>query len=359
MQSDLADGTLLQDRYRLLRRLGQGGNGTTYAAKDCSTGKTVAIKVLALAGLHTWKQLELFEREAKVLQSLDHPGIPDYLDYFQVSGDKDQAFCLVQELARGQSLAARVERGWHGEEAEAKRIARAILDILSYLHSLHPPIIHRDLKPENMILGDDGQLFLVDSGGQYDDGTTDITRTVAIGAPPLEAIQDFTLVLKGHIAIAMTRFPEGTRGVDLDVLARMALWQRGKDYAHGTGHGVGSYLNVHEGPQNISKRGMEALVPGMIISNEPGYYVEGEYGIRIENLVLVREAETMEGGNIKTHWLETLTLAPIDLNLVDATLLNEVEREWLNAYHRRVRETISAHLDKDEQHWLDHATREI
>jgi len=219
-------------------------------------------------------------------------------------------------------------------------------------------IVHyRVTEESNRMLGD-GELYLCDSGGQYDDGTTDITRTVAIGKPPAEAVIDFTLVLKGHIALALARFPKGTRGVDIDVLARNALWQHGKDYAHGTGHGVGSYMNVHEGPQSISKRGMEILQPGMIISNEPGFYVEGEYGIRIENLVIVSEVEET-GGNIPTHVFETITLCPIDLRLVDIDLLSDSERTWLNAYHARVRDTLSPHLSGDALAWLDQATRSI
>jgi len=219
-------------------------------------------------------------------------------------------------------------------------------------------IVHYRVSEEsNRTLGD-GELYLCDSGGQYDDGTTDITRTIAIGTPPKESVTDFTLVLKGHIALAQARFPKGTRGVDIDVLARNALWQHGKDYAHGTGHGVGSYMNVHEGPQSISKRGMEVLQPGMIISNEPGFYVEGEYGIRIENLVIVSEAEEI-GGNISTHAFETITLCPIDLSLVDIKLLNNTERAWLNAYHTRVRDTLSPHLRGVDLTWLDEATVHI
>ena len=169
---------------------------------------------------------------------------------------------------------------------------------------------NRKLKP--------GELYLVDSGAQYIDGTTDITRTVAIGTPTREMQERFTLVLKGHIGIAMARFPKGTRGVDLDPFARRALWEAGLDFDHGTGHGVGSYLSVHEGPQNISKRGMTPLEPGMIVSNEPGYYKQGAYGIRIENLVLVTEPEKVAGGEREVMGFETLTLAPIDRRLVVA-----------------------------------------
>lgn len=205
----------------------------------------------------------------------------------------------------------------------------------------------------------DGSLYLVDSGAQYRDGTTDITRTIAVGAPPDGAIEDFTLVLKGHIAIAIACFPTGTRGIDLDVLARNALWKRGRDYSHGTGHGVGSFLSVHEGPQSISRRGMSPLKPGMIISNEPGIYREGKYGIRIENLIYVEPAKEIPGGNIPVHSFSNLTWVPIDLRLVDPHLLVSEELQWLNNYHSRVRETLSPWLDEVDCDWLNQATRKI
>lgn len=197
-----------------------------------------------------------------------------------------------------------------------------------------------------------GELYLIDSGAQYRDGTTDITRTIAIGKPTAEMRRNATLVLKGHIAIATARFPKGTRGIDLDPLARNALWHHGLDYAHGTGHGVGSFLSVHEGPQSISKRGMHTLEPGMIISNEPGYYKEGAYGIRLENLVLVREPEPVEGGDREMMSFETLTLAPFDRNLIDPLLLSDGERDWLNAYHARVETEIRPLVDEDTRAWL-------
>ena len=204
----------------------------------------------------------------------------------------------------------------------------------------HGAIIHyRVTEATNRVLGA-GDLYLCDSGGQYEDGTTDITRTVAIGVPDDGQRRCYTLVLKGHIAVSTARFPRGTRGVDIDPLARLALWKAGLDYAHGTGHGVGSYLAVHEGPQNISKRGMEALLPGMIVSNEPGYYREGAFGIRIENLLLVREAEPIEGGETPMLSFETLTLAPYDRRLIDIGLLTDEETDWLDAYHARVFDTL-------------------
>lgn len=220
-------------------------------------------------------------------------------------------------------------------------------------------IVHyRVSKSSNRTL-QPGELFLIDSGGQYQDGTTDITRTVAIGTPSAEMIERFTLVLKGHIAIANARFPVGTRGRDIDPLARRALWASGLDYDHGTGHGVGSFLSVHEGPASISKAGAVPLEPGMILSNEPGYYKEGAYGIRIENLLLVREPEIFGTGDRRMLSFETLTLAPIDRRLIDAALLTAEETAWLNAYHERVRETLSPHLDHETSAWLASATAAV
>ena len=217
-------------------------------------------------------------------------------------------------------------------------------------------IVHYRVNYDSNATLAENSVYLVDSGGQYEDGTTDITRTVAIGIPPQAAIEDFTLVLKGHIAIALARFPQKTRGVDIDGLARTALWRNGRDYAHGTGHGVGSYLSVHEGPQSISRRGMSELRPGMIISNEPGFYREGQYGIRIENLLLVKEPREIKGGNVAVMEFETLSIAPIDLRLVNADRLNTAELHWLNAYHGWVKRKLSPHLDEAERNWLEEAT---
>jgi len=210
---------------------------------------------------------------------------------------------------------------------------------------------NRKLKP--------GELYLVDSGGQYLDGTTDITRTIAIGRPTAEMRERYTLVLKGHIAIATARFPKGTRGIDLDAFARRALWEKGLDFDHGTGHGVGSYLSVHEGPQSISRRGMAELEPGMIVSNEPGYYKEGAYGIRLENLVLVTEPEKVPGGDREMMGFETLTLAPFDRRLVNVDMLTPAELTWLDAYHARVSKLIGPELGPEDRAWLEAATARI
>ncbi|KQQ12789.1 X-Pro aminopeptidase [Methylobacterium sp. Leaf122] len=203
-----------------------------------------------------------------------------------------------------------------------------------------------------------GELFLIDSGAQYADGTTDITRTVAIGTPT-DAMRDrFTRVLKGHIAIARAVFPEGTTGAQIDAFARMSLWEAGLDYDHGTGHGVGAFLSVHEGPQRIAKTGTVALKPGMILSNEPGYYRSRAYGIRIENLILV-EARTIPGGDRTMLGFETLTLAPIDRRLIDPAVLGARDAARLDAYHARVREALSPDLDGPTRDWLEAATRPL
>jgi Xaa-Pro aminopeptidase len=204
-----------------------------------------------------------------------------------------------------------------------------------------------------------GELFLIDSGGQYQDGTTDITRTVAVGAPTAEMCERFTLVLKGHIAIARAVFPDGTTGAQLDSFARQFLWTQGLDFDHGTGHGVGSYLSVHEGPARISKLGTTALRRGMILSNEPGYYKAGAYGIRIENLVLVVEAAAVPGAEKALNAFETLTLAPIDRRLVVTDMLTWDEIDWLDGYHARVAQILSPLVDDETRAWLAAATRPL
>ena len=205
-----------------------------------------------------------------------------------------------------------------------------------------------------------GSLFLIDSGGQYLDGTTDVTRTVAIGRPTPEMKDRFTRVLKGHIALSRARFPKGTTGSALDALARLSLWEAGFDYDHGTGHGVGSYLGVHEGPHRIAKMANHVgLEPGMIVSNEPGYYKEGHYGIRTENLVVVTKPSAVAGGEREMMGFETLTLAPIDRTLIDKKLLSKEERDWLDAYHARVRDVIGPQLSGEAKAWLEDVTKKL
>jgi Xaa-Pro aminopeptidase len=196
------------------------------------------------------------------------------------------------------------------------------------------------------------EIFLIDSGAQYVDGTTDITRTVIVGQPTAEMKDRFTRVLKGMIGLSAIRFPKGTTGSQLDTLARQHLWQAGLDFDHGTGHGVGAYLSVHEGPARINKSDRTALEPGMILSNEPGFYKQGAYGIRIENLIMVHEARPVSGGDREMLGFETLTLAPIDRRLIEVALLSEEESRWLNAYHARVLKEVGDHLAGEELAWL-------
>jgi Xaa-Pro aminopeptidase len=203
-----------------------------------------------------------------------------------------------------------------------------------------------------------GDLLLIDSGAQYEDGTTDVTRTIAIGTPTLEMQDRFTRVLRGHIAIARAVFPDGTTGAQIDTLARQYLWQAGIDFDHGTGHGVGSYLSVHEGPARISKLGITPLKRGMILSNEPGYYKTDAFGIRIENLELVVGAD-IAGAEKPVNAFETLTLAPIDRRLVDLSMLSGDELSWLNDYHERVRHAVRPHVDEAVKVWLDAATEPL
>ena len=218
-------------------------------------------------------------------------------------------------------------------------------------------IVHYRVSEKTNRLLDQNSLFLVDSGAQYTDGTTDITRTMAIGIPTPEMRQNFTLVLKGHMALAQAKFPKGTTGSQLDILARSHLWNAGLDYDHGTGHGVGAHLSVHEGPQRISKvPSSVALQPGMVISNEPGYYKEGAYGIRIENLICVGSLNKDAGTERPMMNFETLTYAPIDKRLVDLEILNENEVSWLNSYHAQVFEKISPQLEGSDLVWLKEAT---
>lgn len=220
-------------------------------------------------------------------------------------------------------------------------------------------IIHYRVDTQTSRPLQEGALYLVDSGAQYRDGTTDVTRTVAIGQAGNEEKRCFTLVLKGMIAIAAARFPPGTRGQDIDVLARIALWKNGFDYAHGTGHGVGAFLGVHEGPQSISRTGAQELLPGMIVSNEPGYYREGVFGIRIENLLAVKTADIPEGGDVPMFGFETLTFCPVDRQLIVTELLTKEERSWLNDYHAQVYHKIAPALDEGDRQWLMQATATV
>ncbi len=261
----------------------------------------------------------------------------------------------VRESAAATKLAALRAQGEHFRDLSFDTISGA---------GPNGAIVHYHVTPDSDRVLAPGMLYLVDSGGQYLDGTTDVTRTVFIGgngATPSDEERDrFTRVLKGHIAIATARFPAGTTGMQLDTLARQALWAAGVDYDHGTGHGVGSYLGVHEGPQGISKRpGGAPLEPGMIVSNEPGYYKAGAYGIRIENLVTVVESPAPPGAERDLLAFETLTLAPMDMTLVEPSLLRPEEAAWLDDYHARVREALGPLLDGSTAAWLTQATRPV
>ncbi len=257
----------------------------------------------------------------------------------------------VSELAAAERLYALRSAGEHFRGLSFDTISGA---------GPHGAVIHYRVTPETNRELRSGELYLVDSGAQYLDGTTDVTRTVAIGTPTAEMRRRFTLVLKGHIALATARFPEGTSGSQLDVLARRALWEEGLDFDHGTGHGVGSYLSVHEGPQRISKMpNRVALKPGMIVSNEPGYYKPGAYGIRIENLVAVQKADRQASDERRMLCFETLTLAPIDRALIETDLLSGTERAWVDAYHARVRRDLAPLLNGAAKAWMEAATEPL
>jgi Xaa-Pro aminopeptidase len=222
----------------------------------------------------------------------------------------------------------------------------------------HGAIVHYHVSPESAVKLDPKGVYLVDSGGQYPTGTTDITRTIALGPVQKQVKMDYTLVLKGHIALALAVFPKGTRGVHLDVLARRPLWEERLNYGHGTGHGIGYFLNVHEGPQSIRAQdnGIE-IEPGMITSNEPGVYRAMEYGIRTENLMLTKEAGESDFGTFFDF--ETLTLCPIDTTLILGDMLTPEETEWLNNYHWEVFEKLAPHLNEQEKSWLKEKTAPV
>ena len=218
----------------------------------------------------------------------------------------------------------------------------------------HGALPHYSVTEETNRTLELGELYLCDSGGQYRDGTTDVTRVAAIGTPTDEMVKRYTQVLKGHIALDVAVFPKGTTGGALDALARQFLWADGVDYGHGTGHGVGAYLAVHEGPQRIAAFGGfgEPLKAGMICSNEPGYYKEGDFGIRIENLVLVEERQ-IDGAERDMLGFETLTFAPLERELIDPALLTADEQAWVDGYHAKVLDIVGPQLDDADRVWLE------
>lgn len=280
-------------------------------------------------------------------QARDGVAVTRFLHWLALEGPAG----TVTELSAAEKL--------HGLRQETGALRDLSFDTISG-SGPNGAIVHYRVSEETSRTLEPGSVYLVDSGGQYPDGTTDITRTVWIGPgePPAEVKDRFTRVLKGHIALALAVFPKGTRGSQLDVLARQYLWAGGVDFAHGTGHGVGSFLSVHEGPQRIAKSsgaqsgGDQELLPGMILSNEPGYYRQDAYGIRIENLQLV-EPRDIEGAEDEYFGFETLTLVPIDRTLVDTGQLSHAEVDWWNTYHARVREVIGPQLDGPEKAWLE------
>ena len=269
--------------------------------------------------------------------------------------DAGAASGTVDELAAADRLAAfRAETA----KADGSELVDLSFDTISGAGP-NGAIVHYRVSPATNRRLESGSLYLVDSGAQYRDGTTDITRTVAIGTPDAEMRDRFTRVLKGHIAVASARFPAGTTGVMLDAYARRPLWEAGLDFDHGTGHGIGSFLSVHEGPASISKRGDVPFEPGMILSDEPGYYKTGAWGIRIENLILVTPPSAIPGGERPMLGFETLTLCPIDRRLIDTALLTREEIAWVDAYHARLSPELGHLLADDEQTWLAEATRPL
>jgi Xaa-Pro aminopeptidase len=257
----------------------------------------------------------------------------------------------LSELEAAEKLAAFRAEGEHYRGPSFPTISAA---------GPHGAIVHYRVSPATDARLEPDSLYLVDSGAQYLDGTTDVTRTVCIGKPTQEMRERYTLVLKGHIAIAIARFPRGTTGSQIDALARVAMWRNGLDYDHGTGHGVGFYLGVHEGPQRISKLPSRiALQPGMVVSNEPGYYKQGCYGIRIENLVVVTPMGVPVGGEQAMLGFDALTLAPFESRLIEYALLDNAEIDWLDGYHQQVWEDIAPLVDTSTREWLYAATQPI
>ena len=270
---------------------------------------------------------------------------------------------LVEFLAW---LEARLERGEPVDEMSAAeallgfRRARALFRDRSFpaISGFGPngAVIHYRATPPTNLPFEGDTLYLIDSGAQYACGTTDVTRTVAVGTPSAAMRAHYTAVLRGHVALSRARFPAGTRGVQLDAITRAPLWEAGLDYAHGTGHGVGSYLAVHEGPHSISPLSVIPLEPGMIVSNEPGYYRAGSYGIRIENLIVVRPAETIENGSRAMLAFETITRAPYDRRLIEVGALTGAERSWIDDYHATVRAELAPLIAPEARAWLERAT---
>ena len=338
------------------------------AALEALAGRTVVVDPTSAVAA-------VFERlgDARVIETRDPCVVPKAIkNPVEIAGSKTAHLRDGAALTRFLAWFASEAPSGGLDEMRAAAKLRQFRDATNQLEDLsfdtisgsgpNGAIVHYRVSPETNRAIERDSLYLVDSGGQYRDGTTDVTRTLAVGTPSAEMRDRFTRVLKGHIALGSAVFPEGTRGNQIDALARQFLWAVGLDYAHGTGHGVGSYLAVHEGPARIATAaggygamGDEPIRAGMILSNEPGYYKTGEYGIRIENLVLV-EPRPVAGAEKPMLGFTTLTLAPIDRALIDVALLTPAEREWVDAYHARVAADVGPLLDDPARMWLDAAT---
>lgn len=348
-----ADVTILDpaDFIPALRRLGANGENVS-VDPDETSHKIVETLRAAGAKLHFGDDPCAMPKACKNAAELagmraahvrDGVALVKFLAWF----DTNAGWEKLTELAVEEKLA--------GFRAEQELYRGPSFDTIAGFASNGAIVHYRATTDTNRTITGDS-LLLLDSGAQYLDGTTDVTRTIAVGTPSPEMRDRFTRVLKGHIALAAIRFPAGTTGAELDILARQFLWAAGLDYGHGTGHGVGSYLGVHEGPQGISRRGDVALKAGMVLSNEPGYYKPDHYGIRIENLQAVVELPELKDSSRKFLGFEPLTLAPIDRKIIAAAMLTTEERDWLNKYHLRVYDTIKPHLNDAEAAWLMRAT---
>jgi len=360
VRQHLGNGVRLRERYEFENALSQLGGKTVavdperavsaiFDALDKAGAKAVALRDPTVLPKAIKNEVEIAGQKASQIR--DGAAIARFLHWI----DEEAPSGEVDELTASDKL--------ESLRREAPELRDLSFDSISGSGPNGAIVHYKSSEKTNRKL-QRGELYLIDSGGQYVDGTTDITRTVAIGEPTDEMRDRFTRVLKGHIAVAAAVFPKGTRGTQLDSFARRPLWDAGLDYAHGTGHGVGSYLAVHEGPQRISPAtsaqagGDEPLQAGMLISNEPGYYKSGEYGIRIENLVLVVE-KRIEGAEKEILGFETVTFAPIERRLVVKDMLSTAELHWLNDYHAQVLEKIGPKLSGTDREWLEQACAPI
>jgi Xaa-Pro aminopeptidase len=345
----------VEEPARLLDFVGSLGRNALRIAFDNSTSPALLVQTLeeaggkAKLGADTIALLKACKNEAEIAGAKaanirDGAAVTRFLHWLKREAPKGG----VTEISAAEAL-----ENYRREAEELKDISFPTIAAADP-HSAIPHYRVTDSSNLKVARG----LFLIDSGAQYQDGTTDITRTVAIGTPTREMRDRFTRVLKGHVAIATAVFPKGSTGAQIDAFAREALWSAGLDFDHGTGHGVGSYLSVHEGPQRISKTGTTALQSGMILSNEPGYYAPGRFGIRIENLLVVTPIK-IRGAERDMLGFETISLAPIDLDLIDDKLLDQKEIAWLNDYHSRVRAKLSPLVDSQTRVWLARATRKL